>query len=259
MLSFPSSMKDVMGSGPEAPPTYYTQKQRFHYWYAPRPSPPTKHPFPFHRMSIYRSFWTLSSVMSGVGIGVLSFLRRRRYRKWVLRQPKEEQLAILKHNQGETSSNVPKSRFSHLPHAIDTRPIIAFSGDLRPSAWWEFGPLKFWNQKSVYPWASELVNETTKWGVRISLMTAMTLFLEIGACAYLMIPLGQNILLRGGSGALSGWFLSRAASEGMLSYFQSFYMALGMGIGWALITMWEPGSYHIAERNETVLAQWLVK
>ena len=236
----------------------YSRKELFHYW----------------------AFWTIGASFCGCGVGIVSFFKRRNYRRWVLSQPKDVQLKILAENTILTSEQVSiprakmmasevttdttnasiasskyiQSRHSNLPKAMDTRPVLPYAGDWRPSQWFEFGPLRFLNQYSSYPWASELMVEMGKWAARLALMTGVILGAECSIIGLLHYQLGSNIAIRGISGAVGGWMISRIASEGRLYYYQSLYLAIGMGAALAILTFYQSDWAEIAKNNYTIVS-----
>ena len=171
----------------------------------------------------YCFFWTCAGTIAGVGLGFVSFYRRHRYRKWVHKQPQAVQLKILEKNSilqspSGSSPGVGTTRFSTLPRAMDTRMKLPYSNEYRPYLWYEFGPLKLWNNLAYYPWASELFTEVGKWSIRLSLLTGVTLAFESGVAMLFGYPLGTNPWIRGLSGFCSGYFIGNIASEGTLSF-----------------------------------------
>lgn len=172
----------------------------------------------------YVFFWTCAGAIAGMGLGVASFYRRYRYRKWVRTQPQSVQLKILEKNNilqsgaAQESTGVATTRFSTLPHAMDTRQTLRWSNEYRPYRWYEVGPLKLWNNLGNYPWGSELFTEVGKWSVRVSLLCGSTLAFESGFCLLFGYPLGINPFIRGAAGTCSGYFIGKIASEGTAIY-----------------------------------------
>ena len=168
----------------------------------------------------YVFFWTCAGAIAGLGLGCASFYRRHRYRMWVRKQPQAVQLKILEKNNilqsGSLaeSQGIATSRFSTLPHAMDTRMTLPYTNEYRPYKWYELGPLKLWNNFAYYPWASELFTEVGKWSIRVSLLCATTLAFESGFCMLFGYPLGVNPYIRFAAGTFSGYFIGKIASEG---------------------------------------------
>lgn len=239
-----------------------------------RPPPSQRYIYTRGDLTHYWSFWSIGACCAGCMVGFGSFWRRRSYRRWVLKQPKDKQLEILKKNTMTTmregggaagkkskngnisdieSSKYIQSRFSTLPNAIDTRAVLSYSGDLRPSQWFEMGPLKFLNQRSNYPWASEFIMEICKWALRIGSITALTLGFESIGVYFLQYELGTNLYVRGICGGLTGFLVSRLASQGRLYLYQSLYMGISFGVAMAVFTYFNPDWAEKAQNNHTVI------
>eukprot|EP00485_Elphidium_margaritaceum_P010076 CAMPEP_0202692300 /NCGR_PEP_ID=MMETSP1385-20130828/6709_1 /ASSEMBLY_ACC=CAM_ASM_000861 /TAXON_ID=933848 /ORGANISM="Elphidium margaritaceum" /LENGTH=438 /DNA_ID=CAMNT_0049347807 /DNA_START=21 /DNA_END=1337 /DNA_ORIENTATION=+ len=193
----------------------------------------------------YLVFWSSAAGVAGIALGCLSSYRRHRYRKWVHKQPQAVQLKILE-KQGVLASGIHNespglatARFTTLPNAMDTRPSLPYSGEYRPYQWYQFGPIKLWNNLSNYPWASEMFVELSKWMARTTLLCGGTLALECGMCALLGYPLGVNAYIRGSAGFMSGWLIASMASEGVLYYYQTFGIAALCGLLWYAVTKYD--------------------
>ena len=178
----------------------------------------------------YIFFWTCAGCLAGFGLGVASFYRRHRYRMWVRKQPHAVQLKLLQKNNmsGNASSGIASTRLSTLPRAMDTRATLKYAGEYRPYQWYEWGPLKLWNNFADYPWASELFIESGKWSVRLALLCGTTLAFESSLCMLFGYPLGTSPTIRGIAGASTGYIVGTIASEGTTfhSIFPNFFLPL---------------------------------
>eukprot|EP01083_Nonionella_stella_P009582 27540_1 len=209
----------------------------------------------------YIFFWTCAGAIAGIGLGVASFYRSHRYRMWVKKQPTAVQLKILEKNNrlsssGGASPGVATTRFNTLPRSIDTRVRIPFAGEYRPYQWYEWGPLKLWNNFGDYPWASALFMEVGKWSIRLSLLGAVTLSFESTFCLLFGYPLGTNAYIRGIAGFSTGYLVANLASEGVFFWWQTLGFALGLGALWTMATLYNPEWGELARENRFVIEMY---
>eukprot|EP01084_Bolivina_argentea_P139985 246208_1 len=220
--------------------------------------------FKKHEIRHYIFFWTCAGAIAGLGLGVGSLYRQYRYFKWVRKQPIEVQLKLLEKNNilssgGEASHGIATARFSTLPKTMDTRIKLSFASEYRPYRWYEVGPLKLWNNFGDYPWASSAFIEFGKWSVRVSLLCSLTLAFESSFCLLFGYPLGINPYIRGASGMGTGYIVAKIASEGVLFWYETLGIALGLGALWAAATLYYPDWGQLARNNQFVIEMYSTK
>jgi len=221
----------------------------------------------------YLYLGTLSAFVGGSLIGMLSFFKLRKYRQWAMKQSVDDRVRMIAKqnilNNGNMDTNTTKtiselksskyikSRVTDLPNSIDIRPTLPYSGDLKPNAWFEAGPLKLWNSKAYHPFATEFVAETVKWSFRLGLYVFITFSFEILINNWYMYPLGQSIYVRGISGFASGILIGCLASKFSLPLFRLLSIGIISGAGWMYATYLQPHTGSIAKQNETVMGPYI--